>query len=122
VRTVASLLVIAALSIACGGGSSQSADFRYHVENVDGPPVTLLLNEAPVTTLRCQSFVELPSPRFPLPEYPWAVTVLRPDGRVDGPWVVDGTVSLDLFIRTTSSFQQNAPGIAGVPPKIPCPT
>lgn len=124
------VVLCAALATSCGttphptSGSSSPArpSANIDVDNVDGPPVELIVNGITVSDLHCGGVVQLAT-IMTLPPLPWTIQLRRQDGSVLGSWTEDGSNGdRAIVLRGTQPFELAMGESIGPPPQSPCAT
>lgn len=111
--------------VGCGAPlrSASPPPLALIVQNVDGPPVALFVNDSKVAEVACGSPSFVLNGNVPgAPSLPWKVSITTLDGEKGGDGTVDGSASVIVFIRSTGvMFEQAAQMNPGRGPQRPCP-
>lgn len=113
----------------CYGASlhptSTPLDFAFSVQNIDGPPVVIMVNGTRVGTTDCadQRGLVLKPGQSGVPPLPWVVALDGRDGTPLESWPIDGSTSYFLFIRRYGPMLEAGPNMnPGPGPMLPCPS
>ena len=94
---------------------------ELQVQNLDGPPVSIVINGKTIARLVCQfeegeSNLTLDPSDPALPSMPWSLSLIHDDGAEHGSWNIEGLESAQELIVREEGAALKSPGPVGPAP------